>query len=213
MMNGEANENYRKIALLLANTARGSAPLAVVFTGVERGGGTTTAVLNVARHLKASCGLRPLVVELAAERPVLASMFKLDAARSLRAFARAERPLRECAQDSALDVPMVPAGGSAAAREDLTDVSAALRRLLDEAQADFDLVLVDAPPLLKSADALAAAAVVRQFILVVEAGRTRQEMLDRARVELERAGAKLLGAVLNKHQRYIPGWIYRALVQ
>ena len=47
--------------------------------------------------------------------------------------------------------------------------------------------------------------------LVLEAGKTRRQVAIRARKELEEAGGKLLGVVLNKRRYYIPDWIYRRL--
>jgi Mrp family chromosome partitioning ATPase len=77
----------------------------------------------------------------------------------------------------------------------------------------FDVILIDTPPVLQHADAIAATAVVPNVVLVIEAGRTRYEMLDRVRSELSDAGATIVGNILNKHKRFIPGWIYRALVR
>ena len=48
-------------------------------------------------------------------------------------------------------------------------------------------------------------------ILVVEAEKTRWEVAQRAKEELEKAGAKIFGAVLNKRKYYIPKSIYRRL--
>jgi len=48
-------------------------------------------------------------------------------------------------------------------------------------------------------------------ILVVEAEKTRWEVAQKAKEELEKAGARILGVVLNKRKYYIPRYIYRRL--
>jgi non-specific protein-tyrosine kinase len=69
----------------------------------------------------------------------------------------------------------------------------AIERLKDDA----DLVLFDSPPALAVSDAAVLSRRVDGVVLVVSAGRTRREHAARARQVLERAGARLLGVVLN----------------
>ena len=45
-------------------------------------------------------------------------------------------------------------------------------------------------------------------VLVVESERTRKKTARWARQQLEDAGAKLLGVVLNKRAQHIPAWLY-----
>ena len=72
---------------------------------------------------------------------------------------------------------------------------------------EFDIVLVDAPPLLEDAIALAALQAVPAVIPIVEAGRTRLETLDRMKRELAAHEVTVVGVVLNKYRRFVPGWI------
>ena len=44
-----------------------------------------------------------------------------------------------------------------------------------------------------------------------EAGKTREQVAVWAKKELEEAGGKVLGVVLNKRKYYIPEWIYKWL--
>ena len=48
-------------------------------------------------------------------------------------------------------------------------------------------------------------------VLVIEAGKTREQVAVRAKKELEEAGGKVLGVVLNKRKYHIPEWIYKRL--
>lgn len=70
-------------------------------------------------------------------------------------------------------------------------------RLLDAARAKGDVVL-DLPALSVSMDALALAVHADAALLVVRAGQTRVEEVVNAEVRLRRAGANVIGAVLNK---------------
>jgi Mrp family chromosome partitioning ATPase len=46
-------------------------------------------------------------------------------------------------------------------------------------------------------------------ILVVDAGRTKRRAGLWAKQQIDDAGGKILGVVLNKRKFYIPNWLYR----
>ena len=49
------------------------------------------------------------------------------------------------------------------------------------------------------------------MLFVVASGKTRRQAAIRAKTELEAAGTKILGIILNQRKHYIPKWIYRRL--
>jgi capsular exopolysaccharide synthesis family protein len=69
-------------------------------------------------------------------------------------------------------------------------------RVLASIGADADVVLVDAPPVSAVTDATILATRVDGVLLVVDSGRTRRDTARRATDQLQRVGARLLGAVL-----------------
>lgn len=72
-----------------------------------------------------------------------------------------------------------------------------MQELLKTLRSEFDVVLVDAPPLLPVADSLLLAPHVDGVVLVYEVGRISRAVLLRAKAQLESVGAKMLGVVLN----------------
>ncbi|WP_134774403.1 polysaccharide biosynthesis tyrosine autokinase [Ornithinimicrobium flavum] len=76
--------------------------------------------------------------------------------------------------------------------------SDAMRRLLDRLEADFDYVLIDAPPLLAVTDAAILSTLTDGAIVVVGADVVRRDELERALATLERVGGKVLGVVANR---------------
>ena len=61
----------------------------------------------------------------------------------------------------------------------------------------FDYVIVDSPPVLGVADALILSTVAKAVIVVVRAGHTPREMIQRALKGLIELNATVLGTVLN----------------
>lgn len=76
---------------------------------------------------------------------------------------------------------------------------------------NFDLVLIDSPPLTVSPDGLALASKVDGVILVVEADKTKWRTARHVREKIEMVGGKMLGVVFNKRRFYIPQSIYKYL--
>ena len=74
-----------------------------------------------------------------------------------------------------------------------------------------DWVLFDAPPVIACNDARTLAARMEGVIMVIEAEKTRWEVFNSASQRMESSAAKILGAVLNKRQMYIPDWAYNKL--
>ncbi len=206
-------ESFRRAAMFLFNAVREQRIDAVLFAGLRGGEGTTTAVLHVARELRASFGLRPLVVEMSRKKPAVRAALKLPAYDKTIESIAAGVPLHECVQVCPDGLEVVTASDHTGDNGRLTPVDAALRRTLDQAKQVYDIVLVDALPVLVYADAMIAGAVLPNMMLVVQAGKTRYEMIDRVRRDLANQKITVLGAILNRHRDFIPGWLYRVFIR
>ncbi len=73
--------------------------------------------------------------------------------------------------------------------------------LLAEAVQDYDLVLIDAPPMLGLAEPIQIACAADGVILITQAGQTNQEAVAATLGTLNRLDVKVLGLVLNKVRR------------
>ena len=76
--------------------------------------------------------------------------------------------------------------------------SGRLRTIIREAAAQFDVVVVDAPPVIGLADAPLIASVVNDVVMVIESGKTRTTTAQDAINRLRAAGANIIGATLTK---------------
>jgi Mrp family chromosome partitioning ATPase len=76
----------------------------------------------------------------------------------------------------------------------------ALRGLFSELRLLFDLVVIDAPPAHESFVGLNLARRTDGVVLVVEAERTRVEMVNATQKLLRASGGKILGVVLNRRR-------------
>ena len=92
---------------------------------------------------------------------------------------------------------IVPAGPPPSNPGELL-ATARFASLLAELSEQFDIVLVDAPPVLSAADASSIANTVDGTIVIVDSSRTDTDTLLRVRAEIDRAGGNVVGAVLNR---------------
>jgi len=74
------------------------------------------------------------------------------------------------------------------------------------ATSKFELVVLDLPAAGTRSAAIHLAGLLDGVLLVVEAEGVRWESVNRLRQLLDRAGANVAGAILNKRRRYTPRW-------
>ena len=87
--------------------------------------------------------------------------------------------------------------------------SRGMRDLVAFLEEDFDMVVIDAPPLLPVTDAAVLGTMTSGVVLGVRYGFTRREQFRRAAEALNAVDAKILGVVLNMVPRRGPDALYR----
>jgi capsular exopolysaccharide synthesis family protein len=105
--------------------------------------------------------------------------------------------------DNLPNLHVVPAGFRPAGPAEIL-ASAKMQQLMAGWSADYDHIIVDTPPVLPFADALALAASADGVILVARSGVSSGRLLLRVQDVLARSGANILGLVLNavRHPEY-----------
>src|SRR5207244_7193754 len=73
---------------------------------------------------------------------------------------------------------------------------------------EYDIVLIDTPPVLPVTDAAIVSSQVDGVVLVYQAGKVGRLVLKRAKVHLEGVGGKVWGVVLNDVHTEISGYQY-----
>lgn len=91
---------------------------------------------------------------------------------------------------------LLPAGSPSSRASDL--IGSSIAEILDEAVRVYDLVIVDAPPILGFAEPMHLAIAVDGVVIVATARGTTRQQLRAAVSTLNRLRARLIGIVLNK---------------
>ena len=82
------------------------------------------------------------------------------------------------------------------------------KEFIEKAQDNFDLILVDGPPILGLADAVIIANLVEKLLIVIEASATPRNMAQVAMKRLRSANIKPLGVIFNKMKNDPLGYGY-----
>ena len=179
----------------------------VVVTSASPGEGKSTTVANFA-VVTAQAGTRVCVVDSDLRRPTLHRIFGLGNSRGLTTALLEGLPFSEIAQATAVPNLFVLTSGALPPNPAELVGSQRMREYLDAATSDFDLVLLDSPPIVSVSDALALAAIADGVILVVRAGKVPHEVVQRAVGHIDAVKGRVLGVLMNSVNLKRDGYYY-----
>ncbi len=182
-------------SILLADFDRGLRSLMITSACPGEGKTTTAAHLALAH---AEQGRKTLLIDCDLRRPGIHRFFGLNGTSGVAQVVTKDVPWREALvkleQASHLDI--LPAGSSVRRAAGL--VGGMLREMLKEASADYDLIVVDTPPMLGCPESLEIATSVDGVVLVALAGETERKAVSSALQTLRRLRTNVVGLVLNE---------------
>lgn len=193
---GGRSEAFRQLRTNLAfvDVAKGVRSVTVTSSVPQEGKSSTAANLALAL---ASAGTRVVLVDGDLRRPKVAEYLGLEGGVGLTTVLIGQAKLEDVLQpwgEGALAV--LPAGVIPPNPSELLG-SPRMAQVLSQLEADFDMVLVDAPPLLPVTDAAILSRGTAGALVVVGSGLINQDQLAGALENLSTVDARVLGVVLN----------------
>jgi capsular exopolysaccharide synthesis family protein len=193
-------EAFRNLRTSLIWSDGGEALKTLVVTSAAPGEGKTLTAANLAVTL-AYDGLRVLLVDCDIRRPRVHGLFHLPRAPGLmELLTAADRPgvaPPPAIRDTTIArLSVLPCGALPMNAANLLS-STRMRILLDELKQQFDIIVLDTPPVLATADAGIVGSLTDGVLLVVRAGATDRNAAQRAYQQLANVGARVVGTVLN----------------
>jgi uncharacterized protein involved in exopolysaccharide biosynthesis/Mrp family chromosome partitioning ATPase len=184
----------------------------LLFTSAGLGEGKTLTVVNLVLAMVQD-GKRVLLVDADLRRPQVHARLGLERAPGLSDVLIGSLPWREAVRtvtdlmigqlgvDRVLKAPGIDllnvlTSGSSASNPAEYFNTPKFGELIREMREEYDMVIVDSPPILPVADAVAMSAKVDGVILVYQVGRIGRAALKRVKFLIEHAQGMLLGAIL-----------------
>jgi len=191
-------EQYRKLAATLHHAQVERDLKVVMVSSAVSGDGKTLTSTNLALTLSESYHRRVLLIDADVRRPSVHRVFQLKNGAGLTECLKAETERRLPLVQATPYLSLLLAG-----RPDSDPMSGLtsnrMRRLVGDAAATFDWVIIDTPPVVLMPDANLLAAMADAAILVIGAGKTPYKLITRAIDTLGRG--KIIGVVLNRVDR------------
>ena len=206
-----AAEAYRSLRTSLQFTRQAQELRTLLVTSPAAAEGKTSTLANLGAVF-AQAGERVALVSCDLRRPRLGQLFGVEEQSGLTTVLLGQQTLEQALQQvpgydclwvlGAGPVPPNPA--------ELLDGPKA-REIFATLRENFDLVLVDSPPVLPVTDAMVLSKYADRTLLVVAAGQTKRTELQRAAERFAQANSPVVGIVLNevtKQSGYGSGYGY-----
>jgi succinoglycan biosynthesis transport protein ExoP len=194
---GFFDEGVRHLRGYLMLSLQARVPRSVLITSALPGEGKSTLALSLAM-VNAEQGKRTLLIDADLRQPAIEKLLRLEPDASLAEvlahrthWTTATRPVpgrpNLSVLGSGLPLPLA-----------LALIGPQMRGILMQAVKEFDLVVLDSPPLLGCAETLELAAAADVAVLAVRSGQTPMKALGGAVETLRRVNVPIAGIVLNE---------------
>lgn len=188
-------EAYRQLRTNIQFASVDEKPRTIVITSALAGEGKSSVAGNLAMTLS-QVGMRVCLIDGDLRRPSVADYFGLVGEAGLTTVLIGRAELADVLQPIAPGLVAITSGAIPPNPSELlaSDRTAALLR---ELAATYDIVIIDAPPILPVADAAVLAGAADAVLYVVRVGKTSKHQLEVAVRGLKQVNARILGVVLN----------------
>ena len=201
-------EAYRSLRTSLQFSSVDDAMRSLLVTSATPGEGKTTTAANLAVVL-AQSGRSVILIDADIRKPQQHKIFHLPKSPGLTdAMVASNSPLAFFLHDT--DVPnlrVMTSGKEAPNPAELLG-SKRMKQVIESLNAEADVLVFDAPPLLAVTDAQVLASQVQGVLLVVNTEKTPRAVVARAAESLLRGNGRLFGAVLNRLARSPRSYYY-----
>lgn len=190
-------ESFRQLRTNLQFANIGGKSNSVLMTSSLPGEGKTTTATNLAIAL-AQSGQKVCLVDADLRRPMVNDYLGLDRNAGLTTALLGTADVNDLLQAWGADDLFVLTSGQIPPNPSELLGSQAMTDLLAELERAFDIVIIDAPPLLPVTDAAVLSPNVGGVVVVVGSHKLKTQDLEKSLTALELVGANVFGVVMNR---------------
>jgi protein-tyrosine kinase len=187
-------EEFRQLAAILHHAQREEGVRVLMVASALAGEGKTLVACQIAQTLSGSFGRRVLLLDCDLRKPSLHTRFGLPEGKGIGECLTAAADVTVPPTQISPTLWLLP-GGRPQSDPMRIVTSSGMGRLVREAAATFDWVILDSPPVALLADANLLAAMTDKVLFVIEAERTPYDVIQASLDAIGRE--RVIGAVLN----------------
>jgi polysaccharide biosynthesis transport protein len=190
-------EAYRALRTALMLSRAGAPPKTILFTSAANSEGKTVSAINTA-VVFAHTGARVVLVDVDLRRPRCHKVLGVENHLGLTEVLAGTRQVRDLVRTTDIDGLALLSAGSIPPNPSELVGSEKMRETLAYLAGEFDLIVLDSPPLMPVTDAMLLSTMVDGVVLVVNSSKTAKQHVKAACARLEFARAKVFGVLLNE---------------
>ena len=194
---GFFDEGVRHLRGYLMLSTQAHVPKSVLVTSACPGEGKSTLALSLAMA-NAEQGKRTLLIDGDLRQPAIERMVRLDPDTGLASVLAQTIPWRKATRAVSARPNLFVLGSGLPLPAALALIGPQMRGILAQTTKEFDLVVLDSPPLLGCAETLELAAATDVTVLAVRSGHTPMKAVGAAVETLRRVNVPIAGIVLNE---------------
>lgn len=175
----------------------------IMITSSERGEGKSLFALHFAQVLANHMQKRILLVDGDMRRPVQHTVFGTGRSPGLTELLRGDKTDAHPHTTILANLDFLPAGRAGENPSQLLQ-AVRVRAVFDALKRDYDIVILDCPPVVPVSDPLQFVDVVDGAIYLVLAGRTPRDVCERGVNILKSVGTNIIGVVANNLAEVLP---------
>jgi protein-tyrosine kinase len=179
----------------------------LLITSSDPGEGKTTTIANLA-IVMAQAGQKVLLIDADMRKPALHLCFSLPNEGGLSHVLMKQVTAKESIQHVANEGIHVMTAGRIPPNPSELLHSPQMGKILELVKNQYDMILIDTPPLLPVTDAQVLSRQADGVLLVVSSGKVSGEHVKRAKNLLEHVGAYMVGIVLNNKKVSVSHYYY-----
>jgi len=181
----------------------------LVFTCSVPGEGVSAVSRLFCKILVQDPGSRVILVDANVHDPTVHEAFGVARGPGLMEILAGRNSVAECIQKTEFPRLEVIPIGEASMPPMQAFASGAMKKTVADLLASCEYLVFDAPPVLSYPEATILGSRVDGVLFVVQAIRTKKEVIKKAVEALTKAGGDVLGVILNRNKRFIPEFIYK----
>lgn len=189
-------ESYRTLRTNIQFASIGKTITSLLITSTQPGEGKTITSANLA-VVMGQAGKKTVYVDGDLRRPSGHDAFHLSNFKGVTSYLVGNDPLDDIIQDTGIpNVYAITSGPIPPNPAELLG-SQEMGQLVEELKNRFDMVIIDSSPTLAVTDSVVLSTLADGCLIVINSGKTNEDLVEKVKNQLEMANAAILGVVLN----------------
>lgn len=191
-------EEYRTIGLNLNKIIRNNIIKSLTITSSIEGEGKTTVAVELAKLYGERENKRIVIIDCNAENSSIIKQFNVDNKYVLWDYLSGDASIDNCINKVNEYIDVIDLG---VPKSDEAMTSQSLREILDELSVYYELIIIDSPSVLESADAEVISGQCDGTLLVINSNKSKRMQVLNANEKLQKCGANTIGIIVNDYKR------------